>query len=342
LNVIYATCFSHKTVQAYAIHAGLTDSKLVTRTGFNGYACEFSSVSFVRLVDYLKPDRSSLTEMYLSVQYENKADASYARSILGLAYNQNPIFVIARAAASPRNLIVYRIDSGGTWTSLGSGSASLANSTVYNIEVRWKAGDSDGVVQVWVNGTLDIDLSSQDTLPTGFTGANQWIIGCGTDSAWNTANAYIGELIVADDRIHNPFTQRKTFAILRPNGAGNNSQWTGSYSDVDEVVPDDSDGISVNTVDQVSTFGLENLPASAESVNAVILWNRIVGQGSPTPRNVQPTIRTNSNNYSGDSRPVPALRPWYGYKIWAQNPNTASAWTPNEVDALEAGAKAVT
>jgi len=342
MTILCATCLAAGVPEAFTIHSLLTSASFVDRSGFAGKAISFDSVAKKRLADYIKPDRSNLTELYMAVQFENKADSSYGRAIAGLVHDSTAVFGICRAGGSPRNITAYRIDTNTNYVSLGSGTAALANSTVYNIEFRWKAGDADGLVQVWVNGVLDIDVSGVDTLPTGKTSVNMWILGAITDSTFTVPNSYMGELIVADARIHDPFTQRKTFAVLRPSGAGNNSQWSGSYSDVDEAVPDDSDGISVNTVDQVSTFALGNLPAGVESVNAVSVWNRIVGQGGPTPRNVQPAIRTNSNNYFGDSKPVTALRPWYGCKLWVLNPNTSSAWSIAEVNALEAGAKSVT
>jgi len=344
MSIISFDCFSGRQIAAYPMRSVTVDSAFSTRTGFNGAAVQITQGN-ARLGNYIKADRSEVTEIYCSLQFENIGDRSYDIGIIGLYDNAlpNPVFAILRQLGSPRELKAYRLDGSGTFVFLAQGTGySVNNGTVYNIEFYWKCGQTDGAVKVWLNGTLVIDVSGVDTTNGTSTGATMWMVGAATSSGFVYGNGYFGEIICADARIHDPFTQRKTFAVLTPTGAGSNSQWTGAYSDVDETPPNDSDKIYVNSVDQVQTFALSNLPAGISSIDGVKVNARFFGQGGPTPRNVQPAIRTNSTNYFGDSKAVPANKPWYNSKIWLTNPYTTSPWTESGVDALEAGVKSVT
>jgi hypothetical protein len=60
---------------------------------------------------------------------------------------------------------------------------------------------------------------------------------------------------------------------MRPNGTGDNSDWTNDYTTVDEITPNDAtDFISSNTLDQIEEVNLEAVPSeigSSDTINYV-------------------------------------------------------------------------
>jgi hypothetical protein len=250
-----------------------------------------------------------------------------------------PVFGITRDAGSPRELHAYRIDNGSTLVGVGDATGySLPNNTPVVMEVYVNMHDTTGAVSIWVDGTQILNVSGVDTMPAGgAANAHCWMVGNFHASATVDANGYWGEIICADAQIHTPWGQRKKFAVLKPTGSGASSSWTGTYANVDEVPPDDSDFLYTNGAGNYHVFAMENLPAEAQSVNAVQVWVRGVSKGGPTPKKFFPVVNCTGNLYGGYTTTVPAVNPWHTKYIWPLNPKTSAAWTPAEVNAFETG-----
>jgi hypothetical protein len=340
MTIHYATCFGcGKLANAFPGALGLYDSDMSSRDRFTGRAVQIVDYR-KRLMDNLKQDGSTLTELYMAFRYEHNGDQANAHSICGLWNFSSgiPIFGIARSAGSPRELTAYRIDSGTTWTSLGTATGyPLPNNTVVTLEVYWKMSDTVGAVKIWMDGVEILNLSAIDTLPGSVSGATHWILGNVTSSSTIDAYGYFGELIIADAQIHSA-TQRKKFAVLTPNGAGASSQWTGAYGDVDEIPPNDTDKLYTNTASYMQLFTLTDLPSEAVSVDNVMVMFRHRSQGGPTPKKNSPIVRVTSGNiYGGYSQAAPSPNFRHEKYFWPQNPYTSAAWSVSEVNSLQAG-----
>ena len=135
---------------------------------------------------------------------------------------------------------------------------------------------------------------------------------------------------------------------LRPNEAGSNTNLdyqepsSGEHWDkVDEESPDDvttyigNVGGSVG-VYQLDTYAIADHSIGSGTINSVRVYCYCTTDTSG--RHGKVAIRTHSTNYE-DVAQVLAYYPTWGYisKQWTVNPNTGSAWTWAEVDALEAG-----
>ena len=132
-------------------------------------------------------------------------------------------------------------------------------------------------------------------------------------------------------------------STIAPNANGSTSGWTGSYADIDEVTPSDADFISSAAANQVSTFGLTNLSATAAALQVVAVGVAArVRKGAIGPQNIQAAIRTNGVDYYSSN--IDGLTGNFNggrSKTWDLNPNTGELWTTAEVNALEAGVKSI-
>jgi len=209
------------------------------------------------------------------------------------------------------------------------------------IEVYFKAGTTTGQAKLWVNGDLIVDF-------TGNVGTANGVnrIEFGTRQPSQTPCAYYDHIAIDDA---NRIGHSKVIGRF-PSGAGSAAQFTPSTSPnwdcANEVAavnptwaPDlETDYNSVNVVDQKDLFVPTALPAEATGVKCVALRTRAFKNGTPTPTNITPLIKTGGTEYAGDNVAGAAI-PNHGNKIWETNPNTANPWTPTEVNNLEIGYK---
>lgn len=215
-------------------------------------------------------------------------------------------------------------------TLLATGTTVLSNDTWYLIEYHYKADDTNGRWEVKVNGgSIEIDYTGDTT--SGGTTITDLYLYPGTTCRYD--NFIIdGTSWVGDTRIQG----RKV------TGPGNSTQWTPStgsnWACVDDVPPNDSEYISINTADQVDLYTLEDLVGSIASVKAVQLVARAMKEGSPTPQQIALMVRTGSTDYASADKALTISLIGHA-NIWNENPNTSSAWTTGDVNGAQVGVK---
>ena len=132
---------------------------------------------------------------------------------------------------------------------------------------------------------------------------------------------------------------------LRPNGAGNQQGWDaegGDYTRVDEVISDgDTTRLYTPTDNKVATFAMQDHTSETGTINSVTVYLNTRGL-DPISNDVQLAIRTNSTDYFSSTQNYNNTSYHEESNVWSTNPNTASAWTWSEIDALEAGMKRIT
>lgn len=133
--------------------------------------------------------------------------------------------------------------------------------------------------------------------------------------------------------------------ILRPNAAGDETNLTPkpgtgeeNWEDVDEAVSDD-DTTRVQTVATTWVRDLYNLPAHSEgsgTISKVTVKANLRTRESPNQTSGKLACKTGGTAYEGNEETLGTTYAIYS-KEWITNPNTSSAWTWNEVDALQIG-----
>jgi len=280
------------------------------------------------------------SELYVAFKYWpiNITKTSFTFNVIGFFNSSNQLLGMVG-----RNLTtgIFYVDINESSPYLGSGSKFLMDDQTYLIEVRYKPSTAaDGIFQLKINGVLEIDVQNQVT--AGYSGNIRKI--CFGTISWdvNSADAYIGDIVI-DDAVW-PGNSKMT--TIKPESGGTTTQWnpsTGANWDcVEEIPAAIGDYVGAASVDLVDTYGMSAMPLTPNAIKAVQVQAKAIKVGAPTPGNLQLAVRTGGTNYfSGDKAP-PTIIPKHLWHVWATNPNTTTAWTKNDVDALEAGIKSVT
>lgn len=220
---------------------------------------------------------------------------------------------------------------GATWVE-GTKFSSL-DALGATIDLHCKIDGVAGEFSWWFNGT-EMQTITGDT--DHFASSISYI----QLQTWqNFIKVRGSEVIIADE-----VTVGMRVATLDPTGNGTNTAWTGSYTDIDEISVSDADFITSSTANEVETFTLSDLSLLAASMIPVCVVNSFRGSiGATGPQNLQTVVRSGGTDYPSSSLSGLTSSFSGGHQIiLADNPATASPWTPSEIDALEAGVKSIT
>ncbi|NTV31323.1 DUF2341 domain-containing protein [candidate division WWE3 bacterium] len=177
---------------------------------------------------------------------------------------ENTFFAIADLSSTGRvwlsidNSRVLRLyDEDGQ---VGSPSSALSASTWYRIEVKVDltgAGSTD-VVESKIDGTT-FATSSTRNISTGVA-----ILGAGGNlgvEAQTTGDWYFDDIAINGGWgvTQNSYPGEGSIVHLRPNGNGDATAWTNTYTNIDEIDPDDATTvISSSTLNQIEEAALDN------------------------------------------------------------------------------------
>lgn len=246
----------------------------------------------------------------------------------GLAYNS------AGATTTTREFSDGGLFRPGKWAHVG---------------VRLDPANSTGECQVWVNGTqvwndvADMVGSSQNANITSvcFGGGN------------TTSQTYTFDDIIIYDATgstFNSFLGPKRIYTLTPDGAGTTTNGTATGAASNWQAVDDSGDFDTTTYVEIGTttnldlYTTGALPETPDSIDGVEVVAMARTAGS-TPRQGRVLARENVTtgngttydiNFGGDEGYFPLRH------LFATNPDTASAWSGSEVDAMEIGWELVT
>src|SRR5688572_2169742 len=155
---------------------------------------------------------------------------------------------------------------------IGSNSSDLSLDTWYRIEVH---ADTTTLSSTSVEARAYVDTPGATAFwnPSGTMNIanNANNVGCYTGGGDATLIYYVDDLAVNDTTgsFQNSWCGEGKVIALRPNGDGDNSQWTGSdgnstdnYLLVDETPPDSADYVQSNTNNQIDDYNFEATPAA--------------------------------------------------------------------------------
>jgi hypothetical protein len=215
------------------------------------------------------------------------------------------------------------------------------------LEIQATIADAGGICKVRLNGnpTLAIDYTG-DTKNAG-TGTSFTQVYMGVlRSNTNNDTAAFDDFYVLDGTgaSNNTFLGDVRVATLRPSAAGTDTQLTPTgvatnWQNVDETTYSATDYNASSTSGQRDTYALDNLPSGTSTVFA-LQSNLIAAKSDVTNLTARVPLRVNGSLYYS---PTYALNVSYlNYvSLHATNPDTSLAWTPSEVNSLEAGMEVV-
>lgn len=233
----------------------------------------------------------------------------------------------------------------GDGTELGSASVSISSNTWYNISLKLTIDDSAGAVDLEIDETNVLSLSSVDTR----NGGNASMDGCRLYWGLNDA----GDALIFDNfyvldttgSSSNDFLGSCQIEHLTPNSDAS-VQWSRSTGSTNESVVDDSfalnetDYVETSTVGHKDLYGFGSLSglAGVSTINAVSVGINAFNTNAATPRTIKTVLKSGTTEESGSDYTLPSNTNQIEINsVWNTDPDTSAAWTESGVNALEMG-----
>lgn len=232
-----------------------------------------------------------------------------------------------------------RIRRGGTaGTLLHETGPVLTAEAWHHVEIRTVYDDTNGAVEVRVNGVTVADISNVDTVDTADTLCHQLVAG---ELAPTSATVYFDDFFVWDDQgsQNNDFLGDHRVRLLMPNQDTQTANFTVvgasppvGFQAINEVPPDDDTSyIAADDPGDISEFGFEDLPSTISTVAALMVVGRMRKTDAGTC-NLQMGLISSAAETLGADRPI--TEQWtYWSDVLELDPNTGASWTRNSTNA---------
>lgn len=221
-------------------------------------------------------------------------------------------------------------------TSVATATAVIGIEKIYCIEVKVVVHDSTGVIQVKVDGVLEIDFSG-DTR-NGGSGVIDNIKWQASSDNSSSLYAYLSDIVIRDDG----WPGLGGLNLLVPTGNGTNTAWTGTYADVDELPPSFTDDIDTDagTTTTKETYTHAGLAASAYDSIAFVAVQAVAKLDGAGSGNIRSIVKSGSTYGNGSSTALTTSAAWVEL-YQTTDPDTASAWTKAGVGSAEFGVETI-
>jgi hypothetical protein len=222
---------------------------------------------------------------------------------------------------------VNSVQGGGPITQLAvEPGSSLPNSTLVRIDMQVINFGALCTVNVWLNGALLFTFTGDVTLP-GMAAFDSVFLSRVPSISGESFG--VSEIIVADED-----TRAMSLQTLAPAGAGTTENWTGAYTDINEVVINDATVVTTNTPALDWQATLPALVAGAPGVRGV----KIAARASTPAGSVATTVGLGVNSggtINAGAQQSPTV-PWETLeRFMVYNPTTGQPWTTAQMNALQ-------
>jgi hypothetical protein len=221
----------------------------------------------------------------------------------------------------------------GDGTALGTSTTTVNDTSWTYIEFKATINNSSGSYYLKMNGVTEVSGTNADTQNSGNAYANKVSLGksSGTNS-FEFDDYYLDDAnFLGNIKVYTMNPTADSSVAWTPNTGTNYQCVDDSGSGHDS----DSTYVSVTAVNLKDLYGFSNLSLSSGTIKGIA--HNFVGKKTDTyAANIIPKIVTNSTEYSGTT--VSLTTSYVNYQtIWETNPNTTTAWTYAEIDALVSG-----
>lgn len=252
-------------------------------------------------------------------------------------------------------------------TQIGSDSSAISTGTWYRIALGC---DPTTLSSTSVEARAYVDTAGASTFwnPSGTANLaavpNTFYIGAAV-SGGVTVDIVYDDFVINDNSgsFQNTWPPENKIIILRPNGNGDNSQWTGSdgnstdnYLLVDETPPDDvTTYVASNTLDQIDDYNLDATPAalgSGDTINCVqVGWRAAASAATSTDPDFVVRIKSDTGATVEESSAVDMSTTTYttnalfgavkGYALTLYDlpGGSTTAWTKATLDTAQIGVR---
>jgi hypothetical protein len=235
--------------------------------------------------------------------------------------------------------IEIRAYRGGTLLGTSSG-ASLAISTWYFIEFKVTIHNSTGTVDIKVDGSDILNLSSQDTQVGTPQDTVKWSF---TSSGATPRYMWYDDWYICNlsGSQNNDFLGDHRVDLLVPNAAGDSTDWTpdtgNNWDRVNEnPADDDTTYVESNTSTDRDLYNYQSTPTVSD-VKGVQL-NTVVRETDADIYSLKHVAKSSTTTDVGSAQVVGSGASYTSiYKIYELNPHTSSAWTDSELNSAQFG-----
>lgn len=222
-------------------------------------------------------------------------------------------------------------------TLLGSGTFDMAIGAWYWFELKVLCNNSTGTYEVKVGETTIVSATSQDTK----AGTHDYHNKVRFDPSGGSV--YIDDFYVADGSgtSNNDFIGNVKVQTIRPDGAGNSSEFTPStgsnYSCVDETIIDD-DTTYVEDTTGKDTYSYGNTTSDTTGIKGIQV-NTNCKETDVTSYDIITVTRRGSTDYDSSADTIGSTNYVNKRSVQDVDPSTSVAWTKTNIDAAEFGIK---
>lgn len=275
---------------------------------------------------YLRTHRIPFSDHWIRAYFFNTTIYTSIPFLKLVDDDNNAVFDLIFVTGSK---IAIRAYDGSSMSVLATSELSVSDSTKYKFDLHIKLDGEDGEISVYLDDVLFVSFVG-NTLLSSSPSAIEF----GSNITSTSPRVYWSAIFVADED-----TRRMVMVENYPTADGTNSDWTGSYSDINEDgQPKDEGFIASEDEDAVSTFVAANIPSNLSSgydVAAVVLSARGYQKAGS---DVKGAIHLGGTTYEVGSFGLGEdMGP--GQVILHENPATESAWAISDVNDAEIGVK---
>lgn len=232
--------------------------------------------------------------------------------------------------------------NGSGYTTLATGAKPSGASPVrIDMYIESYADTVNGRCRVWLTyidgaapATLWLDYTGDLTSPgvSDLTG----VMNAGISvSSYALAAEGICEVVACDEPPH-----RIQLVTCAPNAAGDTNDWTGAYTDVDEINASTGDYIESDAAAEVFLCNIGPLPTSV-MVPLAVQVTALAAKGTSGPTKLDLGVKSGGTQNWGSDQTLTDVYVPYG-RLMTVNPVTATAWDKSEIPDLQIGVKSVT
>ena len=266
--------------------------------------------------------------------------------------SSNDRFAIELTAGSL--LQVNRWDTSSSVSLIASSATTTAmnDSTWRHIRLRFAGDNSTGIVQIWVDGSLEVNLTSTDTLSDGSPTGDG--LDCFQMRGGFGATSRIDDIIIWDeegsDFAYSGALPDGDFYIqtLRPNGNGNRTNFStggaGSTNagrvDTDEVVTQigsETTYVESTTAGQDDLYTFTDLTGvERNAYYACVAVARMRNPGFSTDQTARLLCRSDTTEENGTARTLRGAHRVFKHAYFS-DPDGGGDWTEAQINAAEFG-----
>lgn len=231
---------------------------------------------------------------------------------------------------------------------IGSASSAISTGAWHYLELFI---DTTTTASTVLTGRVDGVQFASGTENVGI-GKNSDAINFGITGGSASKTVYFDDLAINDSSgsFHNSWPGEGKIIHLKANAAGDNSDWTNDYTNVDETTPDDASTlVSSNTSNHIDDHNIE-APAmgTSDTVNVVQVGCRFNGAGASANASFVLRIKASASGTVEESSAItPSNTTWvtnaaaaprnYSLTLYDLPGASTTAWTKSDLDNAQIG-----